>query len=70
MKALEIGVAVALLVLALIITVTMNSGTILGELTRQKVLMQEMDEGLKDNIEEQKRDLSRRLREARLTPGR
>lgn len=70
MKALEIGVAVALLVLALIITVKMNSGTILGELTREKVLMQEMDEGLKDNIEEQKRDLSRRLREARLTPGR
>ena len=70
MKALEIGVAVALLVLALIITVKMNNGTILGELTREKVLMQEMDEGLKDNIEEQKRDLSRRLREARLTPGR
>ena len=70
MKALEIGVAVALLVLALIITVKMNSGTILGELTREKVLMQEMDEGLKDIIEEQKRDLSRRLREARLTPGR
>ena len=70
MKALEIGVAVALLVLALIITVKMNSGTILGELSKEKVLMQEMDKGLKDNIEEQKRDLSRRLREARLTPGR
>ena len=70
MKALTIGVAVALLVLALIITVKMNSGTILGELTREKVLMQEMDEGLKDNIEEQKRDLTRRLREARLIPGR
>ena len=62
MKALSIGVAVALLVLALIITVKMRNGTILVELTSEKALMQEMDKSLKHNIEEQKRELSRWFR--------
>ena len=62
MKALTIGVAVALLVLALIITVKMRNGTILVELTSERVLMQEMDKSLKDSIEEQKRELSRWFR--------
>ena len=62
MKALQIGVAVALFVLAVVITVKIHNGTILVELTSEKVLMQEMDQGLKDNIDEQKRELSRWFR--------
>ena len=62
MKALSIGVAVALLVGALIITVKIHNGTILVELISEKALMQEMDKGLKDSIEAQKRDLSRWFR--------
>ena len=62
MKALSIGLAVALLVLALIITVKIHNGTILVELTSEKALMEGMDEGMKKNIEQQKRDLSRWFR--------
>ena len=62
MKALSFGVAVAILVMTLIITVKMNSGDGLVELTREKALMEGMDKSLRDSIEEQKREFSRWFR--------
>lgn len=66
MKAIQLGIALALLVLALVVALQLRNGNIFSQLDQENTGMEKMDSDLHQEIEAHKQDISERLRNNRL----